>query len=272
MAVVLCETPMAGRCQGLTRSKEFLEQNMNDNQEKKTLLLHLVVNCLLSDLQVKIKILPKKSVYDLTNLVKEKFGGAYPEGIKLLFNLRVLDEKTKLNEISGLKSYEEIYAVARKPVPQPQSTIENTANQFASMTLQSSRNRANRKLVNCKIFHRNFKSCINASLGDMDPSGRIRHNDPETRTSNVPMVSEAGEHILEMAESVKQYALEISRLSNLLIMDPVFTDAEKLENARRLVQNNIDAARYLYPYLQNFSTFAIPLSQSTPRKLMIYEP
>ena len=265
---------MVGRCQGLTGSKENFKQKIESQEnrpifpkfEEDEVKLALVVNCLTNESKIEISVSPNKSVCDLTNLVTEKIAGTCPDGIKLLFNSRVLHNQKKLNEIPGLKGSEEIYAVSGKPLPKPchRQTRRQNVHPY-------SKNQAHRKLVNCKIFHRNFKSCIDASVRNINPSDRIRHNNPETRTSNVPMVSEAGEHFLEMAKSVQEYALQLNKLSNFLIVDPVL-DAEKRENARRMVQNNMDAARYLYPYLQNFSTFVIPLSHSSPRQLMVDEP
>jgi hypothetical protein len=46
-------------------------------------------------------------------------------------------------------------------------------------------------------------------------------------------------------------------------------NSEIYERNRRLIQNNMDSARYLSPQLQSFCQFIIPLGHQPPRELTI---
>ena len=120
---------------------------------------------------------------------------------------------------------------------------------------------AHRILQNCNILHRNLKACISASASSQNPADRIRHNDPYLPTPVRPTRKHLGYHTKNLAKTVRNMAIELNTLSDLLIRDPDMS-LESRERARRLVQNNMDAARYMYPYLKNFTKISVPLGQS----------
>ena len=64
---------------------------------------------------------------------------------------------------------------------------------------------------------------------------------------------------------------QLTRLGEQLIRDQHLgehTSAEYQQH-RRIIQNNMDAARYLSPQLQYFCQFIIPLGESRPRRLAV---
>ena len=52
----------------------------------------------------------------------------------------------------------------------------------------------------------------------------------------------------------------------------IHTNSEAYEEHRRNIQNNMSAARYLSPQLQNFAQFVVPLEANRPRRLAILPP
>ena len=66
----------------------------------------------------------------------------------------------------------------------------------------------------------------------------------------------------------------MERLGKLLVQDRRLPDreCEDYGTHRRLIQNNMDAARYLSPQLRNFSEFIIPVAEERPRRLGVIQP
>lgn len=125
---------------------------------------------------------------------------------------------------------------------------------------------------NCAILHRNFDACVEASMNGLDPAQRTRFNDPLSESPPVPAAADLGSHILGLARTVRNWALELNRLSNELIRDvEAPTGTPEREALRRLIQNNMDAARYFHPHLQNLTQFCVPLNMAAPRPLFITE-
>jgi hypothetical protein len=67
---------------------------------------------------------------------------------------------------------------------------------------------------------------------------------------------------------------QITRLAEQLRADEELPDrnSQVYEEHRRVIQNNMDAARYLGPQLQNFSQFVLPIGSQTPRRLGVIQP
>ena len=70
---------------------------------------------------------------------------------------------------------------------------------------------------------------------------------------------------------MRKWAVELSKLSDLLIRDPEITVADR-DYLRRLVQNNMDTARYTSPTLMNIYSLSIPLLAPPPRNLTVTQP
>lgn len=238
-------------------------------------------------------------------MIKNKLDSQWTNvGIKMLFKQRALDLKLKLKDIQGMTNNERIYVVTDIALPEltsaitvpsspSQTVVEVTRRQFQNMgTVQQNRNnrqiaqpnnrqivqpynaqnrpnRAHARLNNCSILHRNIDACVTASSASSDPSGRTRYNDPAQTTAAEPSAIDFGNHVFKLAATVRDWALELNRLSDVLVRDPEFSGPEHREKVRRLIQNNMDTARYFHPYLQNFTSFNIPLISDRPRRLIV---
>ena len=93
----------------------------------------------------------------------------------------------------------------------------------------------------------------------------------ETPTSDIPHLQDLGYFTKEMSETMLTWVMQLQRLGKQLIEDKELPDvrSESYETCRRLIQNNMDAARYLGPQFQNYSGFICHLASSRPRKLSV---
>ena len=82
-----------------------------------------------------------------------------------------------------------------------------------------------------------------ASQENVRPEDRIRHNQPDIPTPENPTVGDFGNHLIQLSGKIREYAVELSRLSDLLVRDPAIENERVKEDIRRLVQNNMDATR-----------------------------
>ena len=126
-------------------------------------------------------------------------------------------------------------------------------------------------LNRCRILQRNFEACIAICQASKDPTDRIRFNEAETPTPKSPTSVDGGQFVRIMANSLITWAVQLHRLSDQLIRDEQVTDSEseKFKKARRLIQNNMDAARYMAQELSTFSQLVIPLKENPPRRITI---
>ena len=76
-----------------------------------------------------------------------------------------------------------------------------------------------------------------------------------------------------MEKGFQAWSFHLHRLSDQLMRDEPLSDKNtpEYERACRLVQNNMDASRYLAPALQHFRHFVIPLGDEPPRGLDVAE-
>merc|ERR1712106_1038409 len=127
------------------------------------------------------------------------------------------------------------------------------------------------RLNNCRILQRNFEACVDAAQTSKDPAHRERFNEAETPTPPSPSARDFGYLVRDMANSLRTWSFQLHRLSDQLIRDEPLPDSNSKEyqTARRLIQNNMDASRYMSPELQNFCQFVIPLGDEPPRGLAV---
>ena len=118
---------------------------------------------------------------------------------------------------------------------------------------------------------RNIKACVENSALDAEPLNRPRYNEPEGQVAAQPSVVELGEKLIEFGQVIRKWAVEMSKLSDFLIRDPEMTMEER-EYVRRLIQNNMDTARYTSPALTNLYSLSIPLLAPPPRQLQVTQP
>ena len=180
--------------------------------------------------------------------------------IRILFHIKVLGDEEVRNNINGLVNGSKLFVVPDRDLPSPpQPAPIQPSEAFA-------------KFNNMMILYRNIVACVTSSLSESNPSDRIRYNDTDQAISPRPSGIELGHHIIELSKIVKTWGGELNRLSDLLIRDPNLNDHEAGELARRLIQNNMDTARYFVPYLQNLQNLAIPLNATPKRYLAVTQP
>ena len=180
--------------------------------------------------------------------------------IKILFHMKVLVDEEVLKDITGLLNGSKLFVVPDRDLPSPPTPPPiQPSEAFA-------------KFNNMMILYRNIVACVTSSVSEGNPSNRIRYNDSDQAISPRPSGIELGRHIIELSKTVKTWAVELHKLSDLLIRDPNLDGQDAKELARRLIQNNMDTARYFVPYLQNLQTLAIPLNAPPKRYLAVAQP
>ncbi|CBY18839.1 unnamed protein product [Oikopleura dioica] len=148
---------------------------------------------------------------------------------------------------------------------QPYFNPDEAQNQQLSM--------AGNRLRHISIFHRNFRAALVQGVNNARPEDRPRFNDPERMTPVTPQAKDLGQTVRLLADDIRTFGLELIRLGAEFHRDPNFNgDDEAKENFRRLIQNNMDAARYLHPLLTNLTNITIPLPHDPPRYLSVYHP
>ena len=204
-----------------------------------------------------------------------------------MFRGRLLIEADQLKHVNGLTTGDEVHVVYSNiplQVP-PEITVRSTTLpeesrlRIQSLVRQQQRSlrgrpynhaqtRVRNRFNNCLILHRNFAACVDASIQGTNPPDRIRFNDPVEHSPDQPTAVDLGQHVRQLSQTVYKWALELNRLSNRLLIDgEVAEDTAEKETFRRLVQNNMDAARYFHPHLLNLTKFQIPLNMDAPRQL-----
>jgi hypothetical protein len=79
-----------------------------------------------------------------------------------------------------------------------------------------------------------------------------------------------GEHTQEMSETLLLYSHQLEAFGKQLKEDRNLNrNSQEYAIARRRIQNNMDAARYVSPELSNFAKFQIPLQRQSPRNLNV---
>ncbi|CAG5105852.1 Oidioi.mRNA.OKI2018_I69.chr1.g2512.t1.cds [Oikopleura dioica] len=159
---------------------------------------------------------------------------------------------------------------------QRQETIEYFSNQPLFNPDEAGRqqlSQAGNRLRHIAIFHRNFRAALVQCVNNARPEDRPRYNDPERMTPATPQARDLGHTVRLLADDIRTFGLELIRLGAEFHRDPNFMgDDEGREKFRRLIQNNMDAARYLHPLLTNLTNITIPLPHDPPRYLSVYQP
>jgi|ERR1712227_371209 len=125
------------------------------------------------------------------------------------------------------------------------------------------------RLENCLLLQKNFAACIEASQTNSDPGERQRPNALDDMIPAEPGTRHLGYLVRDMANSLRTWSFQLQHLSDQLIRDDPLPDKQSIEykKTRRLIQNNMDAARYLAPQLRDLADFVIPLGDEPPRQL-----
>jgi len=217
---------------------------------------------------IAMQIESSKTVKDLKDKLESQMAEnrrISPSAMKLVFNGALLGPDTKpISEIQNLANNSTVtllkvqnIEVRNGPPPTQQSTNDDQTDAVRS------------RLNNCRILQRNFESCVDAAQTSKEPCERARYNEAATPTPLQPSARDFGYLVKDMANSLRTWSFQLHRLSDQLIRDEPLPDknAPEYETARRLIQNNMDASRYMSPELQHFCQFVIPLGDEPPRGL-----
>lgn len=126
------------------------------------------------------------------------------------------------------------------------------------------------RMNNVSILQRNMKECINASQVNMDPSVRPRFNEGEHPTPRTPTTGDFANLLDELKNDFKQISFNLKDLAAVLKLDQKFYDHGKIENQRRVIQNNLDTVRYCAPMMVNLTKLKIPIG-GTNGKLQVID-
>ena len=188
----------------------------------------------------------------------------------------------KLDDIPELGENQQIIQLVRVQ----DTTMNESAAPRPNAESVNMSNAVRARLNNCRILQRNFEACVDAAQTSKvlfevskiffiyylkDPAHRERFNEAETPTPPSPSARDFGYLVRDMANSLRTWSFQLHRLSDQLIRDEPLPDSNSKEyqTARRLIQNNMDASRYMSPELQNFCQFVIPLGDEPPRGLAV---
>ena len=63
------------------------------------------------------------------------------------------------------------------------------------------------------MLQRNFQACVEAAQRGQDPAERVRHNEANGVTPDVPDSRDLGYMVREMANAIQNYSFLMARLS-----------------------------------------------------------
>lgn len=197
------------------------------------------------------------------------------ENQRLIFNGRVLQNDEVLRSIQHFNAESVIHLTRmstenRGPgqVNQAEDRIQQNA-EMSQIAVQFNQ---------CRIYQRNFDGCVRAAQRNMDPQLRGRHNEPAGEIVTEPKVTDLGELTEQMSNTMMLWSHQLEELGNLLIADPELPSdrsSTTYQQARRLIQNNLDACRYISPQMSQFAKFVIPLARdpgTQGRPLRVVQP
>ena len=174
---------------------------------------------------------------------------------RIIFNGSILNVPLKkLCDIPGMGNEMTVIVTLLQP---NQQGLPDRAEYLAQ------RQPVSQKLNLTRTLQRNFKTCVKAAQKNIDPSQRMRYEEPETPTPSDPKgtsnkkctsitmnfskVSDLGELTQEMAETMLLYSHQLHEFGTQLVQD-------KLVSFRRqklcIIQN-----RYLLIIYENFQKF-----------------
>jgi len=124
------------------------------------------------------------------------------------------------------------------------------------------------------ILLRNVEACLSNANHKRESNRRVRFNYPTRQTEKKLFAKDLGLFTLELADIVRNLGLALSELSNLFVRDPPLVQGtEQYTQAKLMIQNVMDAHRYLAPTCVNMARLVIPLdhhpSDDNPRPLHI---
>lgn len=161
-----------------------------------------------------------------------------------------------------------------RPIQPQQGRVinQNLAEEADGDALEFGRSEEATKIRNLSIFQRNFKECVKASKRRIDPNDRIRFNDPAREPPPNPVVSDLGDPFDDIGNALLEWSEQLHKTADVLVADPRYGDnVDELNRHRRLIDNNMQAARYLTPVIKHLTNFIIPIDRTAdnPRRFRV---
>jgi len=185
---------------------------------------------------------------------------------RLVFGGLLLQDPVTLNSIQNLVNDSSILLTER-PANQPENEGGNDP-----LIEQAQLNAVAHQLKHVKILQRNFDECVRAAQRNSEPSQRQRWDDADSPTPREPTVTDLGEFTQQLSQTMLLWSHQLEELGEQLKQDkplPADRGEPEYQLARRRIQNNMDACRYVAHEMTTFSRFVIPLARQPPRKLSI---
>lgn len=224
------------------------------------------------DSSIRITILKSATVFDLKRKIQEKAiqVEGWPEfpvaSQRLVFGGLLLQDSQVLSSIQNLCDDSSILLTSR-----PANHQENEGGNDP-LVEQAQLNAVAHQLKHVKILQRNFDECVRAAQRNAEPSQRQRWDDADSPTPFEPTVTDLGEFTQQLSQTMLLWSHQLEELGQQLKDDkplPADRGAPEYQLARRRIQNNMDACRYVAHEMTTFSRFVIPLARQPPRKLSI---
>jgi hypothetical protein len=221
---------------------------------------------------IQVTLLKEATVLQLKRKIHEK--AAETEGWpdcpvaqqRLVFGGLLLQDPVTLSSIQNLVNDSTILLTER-PAGQPENEGGNDP-----LIEQAQLNAVAHQLKHVKILQRNFDECVRAAQRNSEPSQRQRWDDAESPTPREPTVTDLGEFTQQLSQTMLLWSHQLEELGEQLKEDkplPADRGEPEYQLARRRIQNNMDACRYVAHEMTTFSRFVIPLARAPPRKLSI---
>jgi len=225
-----------------------------------------------------VKISPAEKVDELKKRIEaqsrntDHWTEVKAENQRLIFNGRVLQNIEILRSVQHFNSESVVQLQKMTTVPQGANQAEDRIQHAAEL------NQIATQFNQTRIYQRNFDGCVRAAQRNIDPNQRGRFNQPNGEIITDPKVTDLGELTENMANTMMLWSHQLEELGQLLQDDPELPydrTAPEYQQARRLIQNNFDACRYISPQLSQFAKFVIPLGRNpgtNGRPLKIVQP
>ena len=185
--------------------------------------------------------------------------------IRLIFNTKILKDDVMLNHAFGDLQTVRCAMVLNEPfVTRNLNPPESQKSSMEMKTIQ--------KLKSCQILLRNVDACNKAAENFLQPRARQRFSEPTIAFTGTVFSKDLGQLILTIADQSRRLSLNLSRLGHRLVKDQTLTPhSHEYERYKRLIQNVMDATRYMGPLFKSLSKFVIPLASNSPRPISVRE-
>jgi len=152
----------------------------------------------------------------------------------LLFKTERLEDDTKLMAIPGINinGCNTLALVTTRP-GFPRAFEDRALRE----ELNGNQQRAKNVMNSSRILLRNFQACVSNASHQLKPGDRVRFNVPPTKTQDNVISNDLGIFVTEVSEVVREFAVELSKLSNHMVQDRALDrDSPQYINYKKSIQ------------------------------------